>query len=225
MDKKIIGLDRANVVGQCGNIHNTDSPSQPSDSFMEVMAGLNKKDEGAARVIYMRYISSVVRLAQKKLDPSLGARVDPESVAQSVMASFFEGHGKRKYVINGWPALYGFLAKVTYRKALNRNRLQNQLKRNDRLDPQGVERPPAVSIEEYQAVCKDPGPAEEAEMNDLVESVLQNFKPDHRKLLEIFLQHKSKEQTALATGYTIRTVERVTEEFCDRILEQDREDG
>ncbi len=79
--------------------------SGPTDSFLEVMAGLDQKDEGAAREVYSRYIGRVVHLARKKLDPSLGARVDPESVAQSVMASFFAGRDKRKYVIDGWPAL------------------------------------------------------------------------------------------------------------------------
>ena len=196
----------------------------PTDSFLAVMEGLDRREEEAARLIYQRYIGSIVRLARKKLDPSLGARVNADSVAQEVMASFFSGRGRKKYIIDGWPALYGFLARITHRKALNRNRYHHQMKRDDRLDPQGNERPRAVSMEDYQAASREPGPAEEAEINDLVESVLNNFKPSHREILEYFLRHQSKDQAVIASGYSTRTVERVIEEFRDRILGLDRGD-
>lgn len=196
----------------------------PTDSFLAVMEGLDRREEEAARLIYQRYIGSIVRLARKKLDPSLGARVNADSVAQEVMASFFSGRGRKKYIIDGWPALYGFLARITHRKALNRNRYHHQMKRDDRLDPHGNERPRAVSMEDYQAASREPGPAEEAEINDLVESVLNNFKPSHREILEYFLRHQSKDQAVIASGYSTRTVERVIEEFRDRILGLDRGD-
>jgi hypothetical protein len=196
----------------------------PTDSFLAVMAGLDKRDEEAARLVYQRYIGSIVRLARKKLDPSLGAKVNADSVAQEVMASFFSGHGRKRYIIDGWPALYGFLAKITHRKALNRNRYHHQVKRNDRLDPEGNERPPVASMEDYQVTSREPGPAEEAEINDLVENVLNQFKPNHREILEYFLRFQSKDQAVIASGYSTRTVERVIEEFRDRILGLDRED-
>jgi DNA-directed RNA polymerase specialized sigma24 family protein len=207
---------------------NTRQPSSekpgPSDSFLEVMDGLDRHDEDAARIVYEKFIDSIVRLARKKLDPALGAKVNADSVAQEAMASFFFGRGKKKYIIDGWPALYGFLARITHRKALNRNRYHHQVKRNDRLDSAGNERLPVVSLEEYQAASRDPGPAEEAEINDMVESVLNQFKPSHRGILEIFLQTKSKEQAVFGSGYSTRTVERVIEDFRERILLLDRED-
>ena len=202
----------------------TERYTGPTDSFLAVMAGLDRHDEEAARLVYQRYIGSIVRLARKKLDPSLGAKVNADSVAQEVLASFFSGRKSKKYIIDGWPALYGFLARITHRKALNRNRYHHQVKRNDRLDPEGNQWPPAISMDDYQAASREPGPAEEAEINDLVECVLNQFKPSHREILEYFLRHQSKDQAVIASGYSTRTVERVIEEFRDRILGLDRGD-
>jgi len=167
-----------------------------SESFSAMMEGLDRQDQGAAKVLYERYIRSVVSLASKKLDPRLGAKVDPESVAHSVMESFFEGHLNREFLIDNWQALFGFLAKVTIRKALNRNRLHNQKKRNDRVDAAGHECSPAVSLEEYLVACPQAGPAEEAEINDLIEVALNQFKGDQRRIIEIYLSNQSKEIAA-----------------------------
>jgi hypothetical protein len=61
------------------------------------------------------------------------------------------------------------------------------------------------------------GPAEEAEINELVEYVLSQTDPDHRRILEIFLQDKSKDQTVIESGYSTRTVERILKEFRERL--------
>jgi hypothetical protein len=192
-----------------------------SESFSAMMEGLDRQDQGAAKVLYERYIRSVVSLASKKLDPRLGAKVDPESVAHSVMESFFEGHLNREFVIDNWQALFGFLAKVTIRKALNRNRLHNQKKRNDRVDAAGHECSPAVSLEEYLVACPQAGPAEEAEINDLIEVALNQFKGDQRRIIEIYLSNQSKEIAAEETGFSTRTVERLIEKFRDAIIRLD----
>jgi hypothetical protein len=42
--------------------------------------------------------------------------------------------------------------------------------------------------------------------------------------LVYFLSHQSKDQAVIASGYSTRTVERVIEEFRDRILGLDRGD-
>jgi hypothetical protein len=147
------------------------------------------------------------------LDKRLGAKVDPESVMQSVMQSFFDGQAKEEYVIDSWAALYGLLSKVTVRKALNRNRLHRQRKRNDRLDAQGNERPAPVAFEDFQAACREPGPAQLAELRDLIESGLGKLNPTDRKIIESFLDTGSSEETALLFGVSTRTVQRVVKMF------------
>ena len=186
---------------------------QPNDSFINLMGGLNQGDQDAARQVYERYSQRLVALASQRLDKRLGAKVDPESVMQSVMQSFFDGQAKEEYVIDSWAALYGLLSKVTVRKALNRNRLHRQRKRNDRLDAQGNERPAPVAFEDFQAACREPGPAQLAELRDLIESGLGKLNPTDRKIIESFLDTGSSEETALLFGVSTRTVQRVVKMF------------
>jgi len=186
---------------------------QPNDSFINLMGGLNQGDQDAARQVYERYSQRLVALASQRLDKRLGAKVDPESVMQSVMQSFFDGQAKDEYVIDSWVALYGLLSKVTVRKALNRNRLHRQRKRNDRLDAQGNERPAPVAFEDFQAACREPGPAQLAELRDLIESGLGKLNPTDRKIIESFLDTGSSEETALQFGVSTRTVQRVVKMF------------
>lgn len=186
---------------------------QPNDSFINLMGGLNQGDQDAARQVYERYSQRLVALASQRLDKRLGAKVDPESVMQSVMQSFFDGQAKEEYVIDSWAALYGLLSKVTVRKALNRNRLHRQRKRNDRLDAEGNERPAPVAFEDFQAACREPGPAQLAELRDLIESGLGKLNPTDRKIIESFLDTGSSEETALQFGVSTRTVQRVVKMF------------
>jgi RNA polymerase sigma-70 factor (ECF subfamily) len=186
---------------------------QPNDSFINLMGGLNQGDQDAARQVYERYSQRLVALASQRLDKRLGAKVDPESVMQSVMQSFFDGQAKEKYVIDSWAALYGLLSKVTVRKALNRNRLHRQRKRNERLDAQGNERPAPVAFEDFQAACREPGPAQLAELRDLIESGLGKLNPTERKIIESFLDTGSSEEAALLFGVSTRTVQRVVKMF------------
>ena len=186
---------------------------QPNDSFINLMGGLNQGDQDAARQVYERYSQRLVALASQRLDKRLGAKVDPESVMQSVMQSFFDGQAKDEYVIDSWVALYGLLSKVTVRKALNRNRLHRQRKRNERLDAQGNERPAPVAFEDFQAACREPGPAQLAELRDLIESGLGKLNPTDRKIIESFLDTGSSEETALLFGVSTRTVQRVVKMF------------
>ena len=190
---------------------------QPSDSFLMVMRDLGVGSEEAAKNIYNRYLDSVLRLAKRKLAPSLVAKVSPETIAQTAMFALLNGLSDGKYEVKNWASLYGLLARITIRKALNRNRFHHQKIRDDRKGPNGVDRPAPVSVGDYQPASMALGPAEEAEMNELVEHVLSQTDPDHRRILEIFLQDKSKDQTVIESGYSTRTVERILKEFRERL--------
>ncbi len=185
----------------------------PSETFLQMLAGLKANDEDANRKIYERYIKSVIRLASNKLDPRLRGRVDPESVAQSAMMSLFDGIRSDTLQFQGWASLYCFLATVTKRKALNQNRYHDRAIRNDEKDPLGNERQPTVTFEDHLAKNPEAGPAEMAEINDLVEVALGRLDQSSRKSIELFLSNASKVETAKELGVSIRTVERRIEDF------------
>ena len=187
----------------------------PTQSFIAIMAGLKAKDEEANRKLYERYIKSVIRLASTRLDPRLRARVDPECVAHSAIMELFEGVLSDRVQFQGWAALFGFLATVTKRKALNQNRYHNQAKRNGAKVGAVSDRPPEVSFEEHLLAHPEAGPAEMAEIHDLMEVALGQLDEQTRKTVESFLRNASKMETSKEMGVSIRTVERRIEDFRD----------
>jgi len=181
-------------------------PATPS--FDNVMAGLNAGEQDAAKKLYERYIDQLVRLAGRKLDRKLGARVDPESVAHSVFESFFEGIKNAEFELNNWGMVFGLLAHITFNKCLNRKRFHTQQKR----DP-GV----VVSFDDWQAVATQPGPVDEAVMTELVEKALAAFDADDRDIIDSFMSGATKDDTAKTHKCSVRSVERVLQEFRENL--------
>jgi hypothetical protein len=78
-------------------------------------------------------------------------------------------------------------------------------------------------LEEHLAANPEAGPAEIAEINDLIEVAKGRLDGDHRKIIEAFLKNGSKEDTAEQTDFSTRTVERVLEKFKRIIAELESE--
>jgi DNA-directed RNA polymerase specialized sigma24 family protein len=181
------------------------------------MNSLGNRDEEAATIFYTRYIGKLIKLASQKLDPRLGARVDPETVAHTVIKLFFDKFQKKEIEFENWEALYGYLAKVTIRKALNRNRLHWQLKRGGGAANLQSNNSDQFKLEEIFADNAEPDPAEVAEINDTIKKAMEKLKPNHRVLVEDFLRNNSQEKTAEVHGVALRTVQRAVTEFREEI--------
>ena len=189
----------------------------PPSSFVKLMNSLGNRDEEAATIFYTRYIGKLIKLASQKLDPRLGARVDPETVAHTVIKLFFDKFQKKEIEFENWEALYGYLAKVTVRKALNRNRLHWQLKRGGGAANLQSNSSDQFKLEEIFADNAEPDPAEVAEINDTIKKAMEKLKPNHRVLVEDFLRNNSQEKTAEVHGVALRTVQRAVTEFREEI--------
>ncbi len=96
--------------------------------------------------IFNKYIGMIVSLAAKKIDGRFRARIDPESIAMSVMESFFDGVRHEKFDFDNWEMVYGLLVKITLRKSHNRNvllgarRFRISVSRNGRRGTRGPAR-------------------------------------------------------------------------------------
>jgi hypothetical protein len=183
-------------------------PLPPSESFEKVMAGLAVGDQQAARRLYERFIDRLIVLAARKLDKTLGAKVDPESVAVSVFESFFDRHGRGEFAFDNWGMVLGLLSHITFRKCLNRNRDRRAAKRDETR---------AVAFADWQAAAAGPGPAEEAMLADLVARALADFDEDERAILDQFLAGATVDAVALSIRLSTRTVFRVIERFRKRV--------
>lgn len=179
-----------------------------SPSLDAVLAGLAAGDQDAARRIHERFVDSLIRLAARRLGRDLGPRVDPESVAQSVFLSFFTRQKRGEYQLYNWGMVFGLLAHITFKKCLNRIRFERQAKRDAAA---------AVPLD-WQPVADGPGPAEEAEVAELLAKALADFDPDERAMIDGHLSGEPTAKVAERVGMSTRSVQRAVEEFRDRLL-------
>ena len=124
--------------------------------------------------IFNKYIGMIISLAAKKIDGRFRARIDPESIAMSVMESFFDGVRHDKFDFDNWEMVYGLLVKITLRKSHNRNVLHGAQKRS--ASGPGGEVVPDIGFEEWQAGYSGPGPEEEVIARDLLEVIRSRLK-------------------------------------------------
>lgn len=185
------------------------SNSAASQSFDNLFEGLEGGQQEAAGKIYYRFIDALVRLAATKLDPKLGAKADPESVAQSVFQSFFARQNREEFSLHNWGQVYGLLTHITLRKCLNRNR---DLRRQKR-DETGH-----VTFEDWQKASGGPGPEDEAMVKELLNKALDSFDGDHQRMITLFMEGNSIEKVAQEVGFSSRMVQRVVKQFREQLF-------
>lgn len=182
----------------------------PDDSFARCLDRLSAGEQDAARDLYERFVGQLVALAARKLDRRLGAKADPEAVAHSAFVSFFVRHNRGSVEVHNWGMLFGLLAHITACKALNRNRYHRQQRRDER----GV-----VGPEDWQCIAKEPGPAEEVEVSELLESALKGVGGDERRAIEAYLDGAAVPDVARRAGLSVRSVQRILHRFRSRLRE------
>jgi DNA-directed RNA polymerase specialized sigma24 family protein len=104
--------------------------------------------------------------------------------------------------------VFGLLAHITFRKCLNRKRFHTQQRRDAGL---------VVSFDDWQAVATQPGPVDEAVMAELVEKALSKFDDDDRAIIDSFMSGTTKDETAKRHMCSVRSVERVLQEFRENL--------
>lgn len=181
-----------------------------SPSFHDLFTGLNAGEQEAAGKIYYRFIDGLVRLANKRLDPKLGAKADPESVAQSVFQSFFARQNRDEFSLHNWGQVYGLLTHITLRKCLNRNRDLRRMKRDETNH---------VTYEDWQKASQGPGPEEEVMVNELLNHALASFDADHQRMISLFMEGNSIDKVAQEVGFSSRMVQRVVKQFREKLFQ------
>jgi hypothetical protein len=88
-----------------------------TDSFAELMVGLDRGDDAAAAQVFHRFARQMLELARRHLGDRLRRKVDPEDVLQSVFRSFFVCYREGRFHIRNWENLWGILKVMTLRRA------------------------------------------------------------------------------------------------------------
>ena len=180
-----------------------------SDSFSDVMTRLRAGDQSAARAIFERFVRKLVRLARGQFNAVLRRKVDPEDVVQSAYKSFFLRHGAGKLEVQDWGNLWGLLTVITLRKCLDRVEYHRAERRDLKRE---AAQPGAAGTEPWwEAVARDPTPAEAAVLAETVEQLLRDLEDDERPILEMSLQGYTTQEISDRLGRPERSVRRLRE--------------
>jgi RNA polymerase sigma-70 factor (ECF subfamily) len=193
-------------------------------SFDALMARLQAGDDEAAARVFHRFAGRLIALARSRLGGRVRQKVDPEDVAQSAFRSFFAGQADGQFALEDWDGLWGLLTLITLRKC-HRQCERFTAGRRDVRREVSAPCPAAGSGVAWEALAREPTPADAAVMTELVDDLMGALDGRERHILELRLQGYAVPEIGAAVGRTERTVHRVLERVRKRLERMNAEDA
>lgn len=183
----------------------------------DLLARCRQGDTDAQRILYERFSSRLILVAQSRIGARLGRRLDGDDVIQSVFRTFFRRVKLGEYAPVDSSMLWGRLVRVTLSKTCDAARAQAAAKRNMFLEEPSVFDPNLV-----ETLGREPEPDHAIALAELLESLFVSFtSAEYASIVELTLQGYEKQEIAQQVGVSKRTVDRVlarTREFLEKSI-------
>jgi RNA polymerase sigma-70 factor (ECF subfamily) len=192
---------------------------RPGPSDGSLIARVREGSEDAATALYSRYAQRLLALAKARTGDDLAARVDAEDIVQSVFGSFFRGANQGLYDAPSGEEIWGLLLVIAMNKIRVKARHHRAAKRDVRKTVGGG----APDAEGF-----DPPATDEAAhtlLRLVVDDVLARLPPGHRDVVRLRLEGFDVAEIAGQTGKSMRTTERVLQDFRARMAEHFKAEG
>jgi RNA polymerase sigma-70 factor (ECF subfamily) len=176
-------------------------------SFDELMNRLRAGDEEAAAQVFNRFAHRLIGLARSRLDPLVRSKMDPEEVVQPVYKSFFIRFAEGRLKVTGWDGLWALLTVLTVRKCGHRIDYYHAACRDVRGEAP-TPTPAEDSGPAWEAIAREPTPAEAAILAETVEQLLRLLDERDRDIVVRTLQGEDAAGVSVAAGCSERTVKR-----------------
>lgn len=183
-------------------INSSDDNIEIDSASMEIIAGFLEGDSNAISEVYSKFVNQLTFKAEKHIPEKFKAKIVPASIVISVIQSFIEINEYKKqkyksYHIRSWDQLYGLLATMIIRKAMNRVRSLNTIKRSGDM---------ATSKQLEIIESGTPSPQEEAEFGELMAKLLNDFSPLEYDILQARMSGQTVELIAHEKGYLPKSI-------------------
>jgi RNA polymerase sigma factor (sigma-70 family) len=169
--------------------------------------------QDAASQLFERYAERLIRLASAKMSKQLQRKVDPDDVVQSAFRSFFVRAQKGDCTVTKPGDLWGLLVAFTY----NKIRKQVQHYAAQRRD---YRREHGLSDEGVAILRSAPSAQAAAILIEELRRFLAAVKPEHRRILELYLQGNSYTAISAETKWTTTRVGQIVREYQKKLLKQ-----
>jgi RNA polymerase sigma-70 factor, ECF subfamily len=185
----------------------------PSEEMSDksLLRRIQRGQADASTKLYLRYAERLLALAAAQSSTDLARRVDPEDIVQSVFRTFFRRASLGHYNVPDGEEIWKLLLVI----ALNKVRATGAFHRAAKRDVRRT----AGSEAFDRAVESQPGHDEDA-LNFLrivVEDLLEGLPPVHRRMIERRIEGHELNEIAAAVQRSKRSVERVLQEFRQRL--------
>lgn len=169
-----------------------------SSSFLD---RLNSGDEEAINEMVDRYLDRLRALADRKMGKHIGS--EPQSLADSVMASVICGIKKRGYTFRDSRRLWSLLVTITLHKIAKR---AAKRKREGAVPP------------DFNSLLAS-GPTAEAVtiFEDLIETALEGLDPSYRAILLTYMAGSNRTEISNELGFSYAIVKTRLKRVLDRL--------
>jgi len=168
-------------------------------------------EEDAATRLYLRYARRLEALARAQSGAALAARLDPEDIVQSVFRTFFRRASAGQYDIPEGEELWKLFLVI----ALNKIRALGAYHRAAKRDAAAT-CSAGQAGEAFDTAARD----DEAPLRLLqlvIEELLAELPEAHRRMIEMRIAGHEVNEIATETGRAKRSVERVLQQFRQRL--------
>jgi RNA polymerase sigma-70 factor, ECF subfamily len=177
------------------------------DSFPQLLARVREGDDEAAAVIFQRFVDQLVAQAYNHLSPAVRRGTDAEDVVQSVYRTFFRRAREGEFRLDHWGSLWGLLTRITVLKCARVSRDESRALELFLAPATDASASSTGSI--WQALAREPSPAEAAALNDTIDALLRPLRESHREIVRRTLQGYTQEEIAAQLDCSERSVRRV----------------
>ncbi|MBY0460416.1 MAG: hypothetical protein K2V38_24130 [Gemmataceae bacterium] len=180
-------------------------------SDRSLLARVRDGSQDAATTLHDRYAQRLLALAKARCADDLAARLDAEDIVQSVFGSFFRGASQGFYDAPSGEEIWGLLLVI----ALNKIRAKGAHHRAAKRDVRKT-----VSGDALGDSGLDPPASDEAALALLrlvVDEVVAALPEGHREVVRLRIEGFEVAEIATRTGKSMRTTERVLQEFRSRM--------
>ncbi len=168
-------------------------------------------EEDAATQLYVRYARRLEALARAQTGAALAARVDPEDIVQSVFRTFFRRAAAGQYEIPDGEELWKLFLVI----ALNKIRAVGAYHRAAKRDARATYSASIAEDSLANATQGDESPLRLLQM--VIDELLAELPEAHRQMIELRISGHHVNEIAESTGRAKRSVERVLQQFRQRL--------
>jgi RNA polymerase sigma-70 factor (ECF subfamily) len=186
-----------------------EEPIGPSDHSLLLRFQRGQGD--AATALYLRYAQRLQALVRAQSGVDLAGRLDEDDVVQSVFRTFFRRAAAGHYAVPGGEELWKLLLVIALHKVRDIGAHHRAAKRDVRRTTGSID----TEAGGEAASARDNLPLTVLQLT--INEILERLPASHRRIVELRVEGYEVAEIAKQTGRARRSVERILQEFRDRL--------